>query len=538
MVFASILIFSNNLIAQNIFDFVKSGNEEKVKELLKKDSQLINYKDESGKSLLHVAISNQKNNIALFLINMGMDVNLKSNTGETPLHLASISGAIEIVDLLLSKGSNIEAKDGANNTPLTNTLRFKNFDTEKILIEKGANINSKGLWEMLPIQVASIFSSQLMVDYLIEKGAEIPIAPGGDSYQLFNSACSRGLVKLFEKMLEKGFILQVNRYTSTLLHSAAAGGSEKIMEVLLSRGFKVMSGDGYGWSPLHSAAERGNLKAVELLLSKGADINDRNASGKTPYNLAVYFGNKEVSEFLALKGADKSEQQFPLLTGKYLGQKLPDTISRIFAVDIVSTKYLTHGNIVFSPNGDEAYWSGIYPTEGSLEEKFQILTMKMEDGKWTKPQLASFSKIGFDDDVPFITPDGNKLFFVSKRPLRKGEENSTKENIWFVNRVENIWTDPEPLNIVNFLELHWHISTDKNGNLYFGASDPEGKNFGEIFCSKFVKGKYKNPEKMSNKINSHNTESSPFISPEGDYLLFDRVSKKGIPSHLFIEIDH
>jgi hypothetical protein len=38
-------------------------------------------------------------------------------------------------------------------------------------------------------------------------------------------SCARGLIKLFEKMMEKGFDLQINQYNRNLLHLAAAGGS-------------------------------------------------------------------------------------------------------------------------------------------------------------------------------------------------------------------------------------------------------------------------------------------------------------------------
>ncbi|MFH1195001.1 MAG: hypothetical protein V1720_04780, partial [bacterium] len=201
---------------------------------------------------------------------------------------------------------------------------------------------------------------------------------------------------------------------------------------------------------------------------------------------------------------------------------------------IVTTKYSLHGNIVFTPDGNEAYWSGWYPSKNSTEEKQQILTTRLEDGKWCKPELASFSEIGFDDDCPYVSPDGNKLFFLSKRPLKPGEENSTKENIWYLTREGNGWSNPTPVEAVNSLNLHWQVSADKKGNLYFGARDPEGINFGEIFCSRFVNGNYTTPEKLGAAINSENSEGQPNISPDGDYILFDRASRQGHQMGIFI----
>ncbi|MHC1704037.1 MAG: ankyrin repeat domain-containing protein [Tenuifilaceae bacterium] len=542
IVLAYFLMVYQDVQAQNIFEAIKSGNLKTIKSMVAKDSQLMQSKDEVGNTPLHFAIASQKIDIVKFLIDKGSDVNITSNTGETPLHIAAKLRMNDIVLLLISKGAKIDINDGANYTPLTNAIHHHNsisqvsgkLETVKILVENGADINKKGMWGWFPIQVAAEFGPVEVVDYLIDKGAIIPTEQGQDSYQLLNASCTRGLDKLFEKLMEKGFDLQVNQYTRGLIHAAAAGGSEKIVEELLRKGFKVMVGDVYGWSPLHSAAEKGNLKVVELLVSLGADINDRNASGRTPYNLADYFGHKEVCDFFVSKGADKSDQKFPSLNGNYMGQKEPDNGTRVFAPDIVSTKYMLHGNIVFSPNGDEAYWSGSYPSINSIVEKGQILTSKLKNGYWTVPELASFSKVGFNDDSPFISPDGTKLFFLSKRPLKDGGENSEKENIWFVSKEGDNWSKPIPVDAVNSLRLHWQVSVDKNGNLYFGARDPEEKNSGEIFCSKFENGTYQKPLKLSSFINSQNSEGSPYISPNGDYLLFDRASNQGQQMGLFI----
>ena len=498
----TLLILNTCLVnAQEVFEAARTGNLNKIKELYGKDPLIIG---------------------------------LKTNTGETLLHIAAVTGKKEIADFLISKGAEVNVKDASNNTPLTNAIRSKSFETVKIIVVNGANVNDRGLWNFLPIQVAAEFTSNDIVNYLIDKGADIPVEQGEVSYQLLYAACSKGLTRLFEIMLEKGFALQANQYTWNLLHMAAAGGSEKIVELLLSKGFKVMSGDGYGWSPLHSAAEKGNLKVAELLLKNGADINDRSASGLTPYNLANKFGHSDVCELLKSKGADTSNQKFPVLTGNYLGQKEPDSIAKPFGVDIVTTKYMVHGNITFNPEGDEAFWSPFLPVANSLDERSQILTTRKINGQWSKPELASFSKIGYHDDSPSFSPDGKNLFFLSRRPLKQGDPNSTKENIWFVTRDGEGWSVPRPVTIVNSLNMHWQISVDKRGNLYFAAGDPDGKKFGEIFYSEFINGENQEPERLGSNINSDDYEGSPFISPDGDYLLFERASKFGHQMGLFI----
>ncbi|MFH1197299.1 MAG: ankyrin repeat domain-containing protein, partial [bacterium] len=316
------LLFTfTNLSAQNIFTATVEGNLEKVKTLIDADTKLLQDIDELGNTPLHIAVANQKDNIAKYLIDAGSDVNAKSNSGETPLHIAAKMRNSDLAALLILKGAFVDVTDASGYTPLSNAIQHHStmdiesgkLETIKILLENGADINKRGMWNWTPLQIAAEFAPEEIVNHLLDKGADIPIEPGQDSYQVLFASCKRGLTNLFNKLIEKGFDLQVNRYTNGLIHSASAGGSEKIVETLLTKGFKVMTGDGYGWSPLHSAAEKGKIKVVELLINKGADINDRNASGRTPYNLADYFGNKEVCDYLKAKGADTSEQQFPLL---------------------------------------------------------------------------------------------------------------------------------------------------------------------------------------------------------------------------------
>jgi ankyrin repeat protein len=500
----SLLLFSLFPLAadsQEIIDVVRAGNFETVKAMIGKEPGLIK---------------------------------VKSNTGETLLHIAALSGNKDISFFLLSKGADPNAKDASNNTPLTNSIRSRNFETVKVVGDNGGDVNLRGLWNFLPIQVAAEFTGADIVNYLIEKGAKVPVDQEETVYQLLRAACSKGMTLLFDKILENGFDLKVNQFSRTLLHSAASGGSVQIIETLLSRGFKPMSGDGYGWSPLHCAAEKGNLNAVKLLVSKGADVNDRNASGRTPYNLADENGHKEVCKYLISSGADSSGQRFPVLTGRYAGQKEPENSPRVFGVDIITTKYMVHGNVAFNPDFSEVYWSGYYPAGNSGELETRILGMKFRDGKWSMPEPASFSPVGYGYDSPFITPDGKKLFFVSSRPLNASDNIKTKENIWYMVMEASRWSEPRPLAIANTLSLHWQLSTDRKGNLYFGAHDPDGKRFSEIFCSKFINGEYQKPERLDTTVNSENIEGSPFISPDGDYLIYDRASQFGHQMGLYI----
>jgi Tol biopolymer transport system component len=147
----------------------------------------------------------------------------------------------------------------------------------------------------------------------------------------------------------------------------------------------------------------------------------------------------------------------------------------------------------------------------------------MVSGKWTEPRTAPFSKLGWEDDVPFISPDGKKLFFISRRPINR-EDRSKKENIWVIERLAGCWGEPKPLPpIVNSSPgIHHQLSIDGLGNLFFTAVQKSGFGEGDLYRSEFKNGEYRKPENLGPVINSAANENTPFVAPDGSYLIFCR----------------
>lgn len=488
--------------AQEIFDAIKAGDLAKVKAVVEADPQVLNAQDHYGQTPLVAALQAEKPEIAAFLIAGGADVNARDTAGATPLSYAITGGFSGIA---------------------------------KMLIERKADIDTPAMWKLRPLAFALEFGRLDIAGMLLDKGAAIPVEPGQESYRLFFSACSTGFARLVNAMLEKGFTIGENSYTTGLPHLAAAGGSVAIVDKLIQLGFKMNGKNELGWTPLHAAAEKGRSQVVEVLLSHGADIDARTLSGKSAYGIAVSLGKKDVSDLLKKKGADLSGQRFPVLKGNYLGQAEPGDKPQLFAMDIVTNQYMLHGNIVFTPDGREAYWSGTYPSAGSDALDYQILAMKQEKGAWGPPRLAPFCEIAYQDDCPYVTPDGRRIFFLSRRPLKPGEPLSDRENVWVAARKGDGWGEPKPVSDeVNALSVHWQVSTDLEGNLYFGGQDPDGKTMRDIFVSRLDKGRYQKPVKLDPAVSSDELEHSPLIAPDGSYLIFSRASRQRAQLGIFI----
>jgi hypothetical protein len=232
----------------------------------------------------------------------------------------------------------------------------------------------------------------------------------------------------------------------------------------------------------------------------------------------------EILLSLILASCSHAQQvDFPVLKGPYLGQKPPGKTAQPFAVDVFSRYRGVHSNVLFSPEGNEAYWQSDIGDGSNYQG---IFISKYENGIWTNPQVAPFSSLvkGGLDDAPFISPDSEKFFFLSGRPIKEGDP-SGKYNIWMMKRTRDGWSRPQPLpQIVNSMTgMHWRLSVDRNGNLYFGTWKPQddgNKVTGDIYRSPYKDGEYAIPEKLGPEVNVSVYNRSPFIAPDGSYLIF------------------
>ncbi len=226
--------------------------------------------------------------------------------------------------------------------------------------------------------------------------------------------------------------------------------------------------------------------------------------------------------------AVKSTTQKPASTpiqfgGSYFEHTKPGSTPTIFAPEMINGE--VHASPVFSPDGREVYWG--------ITDK-GIYTSRFENGEWTRPETITFSSSTTDYRDPFLTPSGDRLFFISKGTLPNSNL-PEKENIWFVERTGASWGEPQPLNEeINSHELHWQISVNRNGDLYFTSRNTGCE---DIYFSHYLDGQYLKPERLSASINTDDLcETTPYIAPDGSYLIFSRwdLNNSDEPQRLYI----
>ena len=195
------------------------------------------------------------------------------------------------------------------------------------------------------------------------------------------------------------------------------------------------------------------------------------------------------------------------------------TEARMFAEGSVSTSGNEFGG-VFTPDGKEFYFTKSVPQSYF----YMICESRLKNGKWSEPEAAPFSGRYRDFDA-VISPDGSKLFFISDRPVHG--KSKVDYDIWMVERLPSGWSEPQHLGSpINTDGSEWFASVSRNGTLYFAADRSGGFRNTHIYRSRFVNGKYSEPEKLSNAINSESIETEPYIAPDESFLLFSSYGRK------------
>ena len=301
----SLFVFSA-LSADEIHEAVKNNDLDRVKILITKTPDLINSKDDNGRTPLHWACrgtsfeivsclvkngtdvnARDVNNIAPIhstasrgnieatglLLEYGANVNIVGRSGNTALHYASWDGFDKMVLFLIENGAFIESLNVRKRTPLLIAAREDGgIEVIKALVENGANINAVDAYGDTPLTLAAWRGYEDIVNFLLVKNAEIPVS-GQKGVDILKFALNKRLWKLYHEItLRVGDISELLPHGIIPLHIAVKGGSFAIVDDLLKKGYDVNARDIYGYAPLHYAAKSGRLEVVKTLEGRGANL--------------------------------------------------------------------------------------------------------------------------------------------------------------------------------------------------------------------------------------------------------------------------
>lgn len=212
----------------------------------------------------------------------------------------------------------------------------------------------------------------------------------------------------------------------------------------------------------------------------------------------------------------------PLLPGGAAGP-----VPQILAPGFISTAVTTR-DVALSPDGRELYFCMAAPRNAQAS----IFVSRHVDGAWTEPRVAAFS--GSTDHIdlePFVSPDGQRLYFVSTRPL-PGQE-SGNSNIWVVDRQAGAWSEPRPVGApINTQAEEFFPAVTSEGALYFTRSDSTGRG-NSIWRSGPLGDGFAPPVRMPDEVNCGTNRFNATINPAGDRLILSVVG--GPDSHGLVD---
>ncbi len=198
--------------------------------------------------------------------------------------------------------------------------------------------------------------------------------------------------------------------------------------------------------------------------------------------------------------------------GHYFGQDRPGLVPEIFAPGVISLDDRFEYSLVFSPNLDEC----IFGVTNSSWSVFNEWFTRMDgDSTWIDPIPAPFQGTG-DGLLASYTADGNEIYFASSRP------GYPPANIWRSIRDGDGWSEPVALDPpINSDADEWGPTLTDDGTLYFCSFRAGGYGEGDLYRTVTTRGREITVETLGPTINSAQNDASPHIARDGSYILFE-----------------
>ena len=270
-----------------------------LEKLLELYPELINLRDEDGKSIVHLAAKKYTFFPAALemILRRSCDANVRDSSGSTPLHHVAVSGRIEGIKLLLSMGAEVNASTTRGVTPL-HVATFSSAECVDLLIDHGADINAADEWGAPPIMWALRDGSESIAIRLSERGALRSVFAMSGLGETVN------LSRMSESQPES--VHARDGEGNTALHWAAWCGKLGAVSLLIDRGSEVECRNNLGMTPLHVGVHRySDLDALRVLITHGASVDSRDNRGRTPLHYAAGKKNGRKFDFLVNEGADQ-----------------------------------------------------------------------------------------------------------------------------------------------------------------------------------------------------------------------------------------
>lgn len=186
-----------------------------------------------------------------------------------------------------------------------------------------------------------------------------------------------------------------------------------------------------------------------------------------------------------------------------------------FAPGIISTGH--EFTVTFTPDGRDVYFTRSVTAPRSLH----VMHSTQRDGVWQPAEPVSFSADSAYDLDPALSPDGKRLYFVSTRPRPGAANPSTPDmDIWYSDRTATGWSAPHWIQELSADAKEGSPTIDRAGNICFFSDRGNAANKNAIYCAARRGDRWDAPVKQNANVNGGPSNTSPFLSPDGNTMLF------------------
>lgn len=294
---------------------------------------------------LRVAAQEGHCDIILLLTRLGDGINphdRNSEDGETALHRSASQGHADIVAALIANNFQASARNKLGMNALQLAARFGDLRTVKVLVQHGTRVNNLDMaptsatytsednpakWE--PLELASQLGHMKVVMFLLEHEAQptkkafdlaamhghtrvlcaltgavqTRIISGLDPDELIISAVviavQKGYVHTVSELVTPNLVQKIHEQGKNfLLHLAARNVRDRIIRILVGKGFSCDATDQDKNTALHTAAASEKLSCIDALIDLGADKDKYNGEKETPLYWAANEGKAQAARRL------------------------------------------------------------------------------------------------------------------------------------------------------------------------------------------------------------------------------------------------
>jgi Tol biopolymer transport system component len=165
---------------------------------------------------------------------------------------------------------------------------------------------------------------------------------------------------------------------------------------------------------------------------------------------------------------------------------------------------------------DGSLWFSVY--DDDFDAQIMLRAALGADG-WSAPAPA-WSGGPWGDRAPRFSPDGQRLYISSDRPLHEGGA-AGDYHLWVAEREGGGWRAPRPLPdpVNGGAAADRHSSETRAGDLYWASTRPGGAGRSDIYRARRSETGWSPAERLPAPVNDTLSQPDLLVSPDGAWMI-------------------